>query len=122
MNTSLQDFDYMRADRRVVAAAADIGAKTIVEGTGQGRRTASYQIWLDGSSLFLRITPGSGHCQDRVSRFGSSLVLQVTAFWVQAIPGGALTQQCHEIIQNRLALGREESVSVGHRRQPLPGH
>ena len=70
MNTSLQDFDYMRADRRVVAAAADIGAKTIVEGTGQGRRTASYQIWLDGSSLFLRITPGSGHCQDRVSRFG----------------------------------------------------
>ena len=55
MNTSLQDFDYMRADRRVVAAAADIGAKTIVEGTGQGRRTASYQIWLDGSSLFSEL-------------------------------------------------------------------
>jgi len=30
------------------------------------------------------------------------------------------SQQCHEIIQNRLALVREESVSVGHRRQPLP--
>ena len=35
--------------------------------------------------------------------------------------GGALTQKCHEIIQNRLALVREQSVSVGHRRQPLPG-
>src|SRR6516162_1790114 len=34
---------------------------------------------------------------------------------------GALTQQCHEIIQNRLALVREESVSVSHRQQPLPG-
>jgi len=51
----------------------------------------------------------------------SLLVSQVTAFRVRAIPGGALTQQCHEIIQNRLALVREESVSVGHRRQPLPG-
>jgi hypothetical protein len=33
-------------------------------------------------------------------------------FWVQAIPA----QECHEIIQNRLALLGEESVSVGHRR------
>src|SRR6516165_2539505 len=49
------------------------------------------------------------------------LVLQITAFWVQAIPGRTLTQQCHEIVQNRLALVREESVSVGHRRQSLPG-
>jgi hypothetical protein len=49
------------------------------------------------------------------------LVLQITAFWVRAIPGSALAQQCHEIIQNRLALLGEESVSVGHRRQPLPG-
>ena len=36
-------------------------------------------------------------------------------FWVQAIPA----QECHEIIQNRLALLAEESVSVGHRRHPL---
>ena len=49
------------------------------------------------------------------------LVLRITAFWVRAIPGLALAQHCHEIIQNRLALVREESVSVGHRRQPLPG-
>ena len=122
MNTSLQDFDYMRADRRVVAAAADIGAKTIVEGTGQGRRTASYQIWLDGSSLFSELPQVADIARSAFHDLASSLVLQVTAFWVQAIPGGALTQQCHEIIQNRLALGREESVSVGHRRQPLPGH
>src|SRR5262252_2169797 len=31
------------------------------------------------------------------------------------------TQQNRKIIQNRLALDGEESVSVGHRRQPLPG-
>jgi len=46
---------------------------------------------------------------------------RITEFWVRAIPGLALAQQCHEIIQNRLALVREESVSVGHRWQPLPG-
>jgi hypothetical protein len=33
----------------------------------------------------------------------------------------AQTQQCGEIIQNRLALVREESVSVGHRRHPPLG-
>jgi hypothetical protein len=49
------------------------------------------------------------------------LVLRITAFWVRTIPGWALTQQCHEIIQNRLALVGEESVSVGHRRQPAAG-
>src|SRR4029077_15465501 len=31
-------------------------------------------------------------------------------FWVQAIPA----QECHEIIQNRLAFLGEESVCVGH--------
>jgi hypothetical protein len=58
------------------------------------------------------------------SAFHSSanpLVLQITAFWVRAIPRRTLAQQCHEIIQNRLALVGEESVSVGHRRQPPPG-
>ena len=35
--------------------------------------------------------------------------------WVQAIAA----QECHEIIQNRLALVGEESVSVGHRRHRL---
>jgi hypothetical protein len=49
------------------------------------------------------------------------LVLRITAFWVRAIAGWALRQQYHEIIQNRLALVSEESVSVGHRRHPLPG-
>ena len=45
------------------------------------------------------------------------LVLQITAFGSER----ALAQQCHEIVQNRLALVDEESVSVGHRRLPPPG-
>src|SRR6516162_1602387 len=49
------------------------------------------------------------------------LVLQITAFGARAIPGPPGTQGCHEIIQNRLALVGEESVSVGHWRQPLSG-
>jgi hypothetical protein len=49
------------------------------------------------------------------------LVLRITTFWVRAIPDGTLAQQCREIMQNRLALVGEESVSVGHRRQALPG-
>ena len=85
---------------------------------------AAGQVWVtDGktrSEYFLRITPGSGHCQERVSRFGEPLVSLITAFWVQAIPADLCPQQCHEISQNRLAFVGEQSVSVGHRRQPLP--
>jgi hypothetical protein len=43
-------------------------------------------------------------CSDSAEQFGARL-------WLQ---------QSHKIIQNRLALLGEESVSVGHRRQP-PG-
>jgi hypothetical protein len=32
-----------------------------------------------------------------------------------------MAQQSHNIIRNGVALVGEESVSVGHRRQPLPG-
>jgi hypothetical protein len=40
---------------------------------------------------------------------------------VRAIPCSAVAQQRHKIIRNGVALAGEESVSVGHRRQPLPG-
>ena len=39
---------------------------------------------------------------------------------VGAIPCSAVAQQRHKIIRNGVALVREESVSVGHRPQPLP--
>src|SRR5499433_2914722 len=39
----------------------------------------------------------------------------------RTISGSALARQSRKIIQNRLALRGEESVSVGHRRQPPPG-
>jgi hypothetical protein len=50
------------------------------------------------------------------------LVLQITAFRVRAVPCSPAAQKFCKIIQNRLALVGEESVSVGHRRQPLPRH
>ena len=49
--------------------------------------------------------------------FANLLVLQITVLWVRANPAWALAQQCEEIMQNRLALVRDESVSVGHRWQ-----
>ena len=49
------------------------------------------------------------------------LVLQITAFWVRAIPAELWPNNFHKIVQNRLALLGKQSVSVGHRRHPLPG-
>src|SRR6516164_9321426 len=92
--------------------------------TGRGDRS---RLWVTGGK-----TPSEYNCSElpqvadiaRSAFFhhlASPHVSQITEFWVQANSRGALTQQCREIIQNRLALVREQSVSVGHRRQPLPG-
>ena len=51
----------------------------------------------------------------------SPLVLRITAFGSERFHGELWPNNCHEIIQNRLALVGEESVSVGHRRRPPPG-
>ena len=50
----------------------------------------------------------------------SPLVLRITAFGSEQFHGELWPTI--EIIQNRLALVGEESVSVGHRRRPPPGH
>ena len=52
---------------------------------GHGRKNSE---WV----YVFRITPGSGHFQERGSVFNEPLVLRVTAFWVRANPGLALTQ------------------------------
>ena len=47
--------------------------------------------------------------------------MQITAFWVRAIEAEPQPNNFHKIVQNRLALLSEESVSVGHRRHPPSG-
>ena len=71
--------------------------------------------------MFSELSQVADNVSNACHDFANPLVLQITVFWVRANPGWALAQQCEEIMQNRLALVREESVSVGHRRQPLPG-
>jgi hypothetical protein len=87
---------------------------------------AECHFWVTGGKtpseyMFSELPQVADIVRSAFDHLANPFVLRITAFWVRAIPGLALAQQCHEIIQNRLAFVREESVSVGHRWQQLPG-
>src|SRR5262245_43777202 len=71
--------------------------------------------------IFSELPQVADIARSAFSLLARPLVLQITAFWVRATSRQHWPNNFHKIVQNRLALVREESVSVGHRRHPLLG-
>ena len=86
------------------------------------RRRADRRSWggKNPYEYMLRTAADSRHGSERVSH-SANIYIGQHAFRVRAMPRSAVAEQRHKIIRNGVALAGEESVSVGHQRQPLPG-